>query len=77
MLMEIVGWLGSLLIIIVYALNSYQKIASDSILFYLINIAGGALLIVYSYHKDAPPNIFINTIWVLIALPALFKSLKR
>jgi lipid-A-disaccharide synthase-like uncharacterized protein len=75
--MEIIGWTGSILIILVYGLNSYQKIRSDSFLFYLMNMVGGILLIIYSWHKDAPPNIFINAVWVLIALPAIIKLLLK
>jgi hypothetical protein len=72
-MMEFIGWIGSILIVLVYALNSYQKIRSDSLIFYAMNIVGGILLIVYSYYKDAAPNIFINTVWVIIAIPAVLK----
>jgi hypothetical protein len=75
--MEIIGWIGSILIILVYGLNSYQKIRSDSFLFYLMNIIGGILLIIYSWYKDAAPNVFINAVWVLIALPAIIKLLLQ
>ncbi|NOS57438.1 MAG: hypothetical protein HOP37_14450, partial [Cyclobacteriaceae bacterium] len=48
--MEIVistlGWIGSLLVIGAYGLNSYQKIKSDSLIFQLMNLAGGILLII-------------------------------
>ena len=71
--MELLGWTGSVLVILVYGLNSYQKIRSDSVWFYLMNMCGGILLIIYSWYKDAPPNIFINVIWVLIAVPALVR----
>ena len=75
--MEAIGWIGSALIILVYALNSYQKIKSDSIAFYLINITGGILLIIYSFYKDAAPNIFINVVWVLIAIPPAIRLLIK
>jgi hypothetical protein len=71
--MELLGWTGSVLVILVYGLNSYQKIRSDSVWFYLMNMCGGILLIIYSWYKDAPPNIFINVIWVMIAVPALVR----
>lgn len=74
--MEIVGWVGSLLVILAYGLNSYQKIRSDSVIFYAMNILGGLMLIVYSFYKDAPPNIFINVVWVLIAIPALWRLVR-
>jgi hypothetical protein len=73
MVMEIIGWVGSLLIVLMYGLNSYQKIKSDSLIYYLSNIIGGICLIIYSVYKEAHPNTFINVVWVLIALPAIFK----
>jgi len=73
MVMDVVGWIGSLLIVLMYGLNSYQKIKSDSLPYYLINVIGGICLIMYSVHKGAHPNTFINGVWVLIAIPAIIK----
>lgn len=75
MVMEIIGWIGSILIVGVYGLNSYQKIRSDSLIFYAANLVGGVLLIIYSIYKEAHPNTFINVVWVIIAIPALIKVL--
>jgi hypothetical protein len=75
MVMEIMGWIGSFLVVGMYGLNSYQKVRSDSFLFYAVNLAGGILLIVYSIYKDAKPNVFINVVWVIIALPPILKLL--
>lgn len=60
-----------------YGLNSYQKIKSDSLLFYTLNIVGGILLIIYSIHKEAYANTFINVVWVIIAVPAIYKLLTK
>lgn len=76
LLLESLGWVGSFIIVVVYGLNSYQKIKSDSLLFYTLNLVGGLLLIIYSNFKGAYANTFINVVWVLIALPAIFKILK-
>lgn len=76
LLLESLGWVGSFIIVAVYGLNSYQKIKSDSLLFYSLNLVGGFLLIIYSNFKGAYANTFINVVWVLIALPAIFKILK-
>lgn len=75
--MEIIGWIGSILIVGMYGLNSYQKIRSDSLVFYATNIIGGLLLIVYSVHKEAHPNTFINIVWVIIAVPAIIRALRK
>ncbi len=75
MVMEIVGWIGSILVVGMYGLNSYQKIRSDSLVFYVTNLIGGLLLIIYSIYKEAHPNTFINIVWVIIAVPAIIRAL--
>ena len=77
LLIDIIGWIGSFEVIAAYGLNSYQKIKSDSILFYVLNLTGGLLLILYSVYKEAFPNAFINIVWVIIALVALIKLGKK
>jgi hypothetical protein len=66
-----------LLVIGAYGLNSYQKIKSDSLVFQLMNLAGGILLIINSMYKEAYPFTFINTVWVLIAIPAIFRIINK
>lgn len=73
---EILGWVGSVEILLAYGLNSYQKIRSDSAWFYLLNLTGGILLIAYSVYKAAWANMFVNVVWVLIALIAVVKLLQ-
>jgi len=75
--LEVIGWIGSIAVLLAYGLNSYQKIGSDSILFYGLNLAGGLLLVIYTIYKEAYPNTFINVCWVLVALIALGKVLMK
>lgn len=77
LLVEIVGWIGSICILLAYGLNSYQKIRSDSLAFSLLNLAGGTFLIIYSIYKDAFANTFINLVWVVIALVALIRYAQK
>jgi len=74
---DILGWIGSFEVVIAYGLNSYQRIKSDSLLFYSLNITGGILLIIYSVYKAAYANTFINIVWVIIAIPALIKVMQK
>ncbi|MCE2894442.1 MAG: hypothetical protein LW721_08375 [Flammeovirgaceae bacterium] len=76
-LISSLGWIGSLLVIGAYGLNSYQKIKSDSLIFQLMNLAGGILLIINSVYKEAYPFTFINTVWVLIAILAIFRIVSK
>ncbi|HMG89761.1 MAG TPA: hypothetical protein VK589_06870 [Chryseolinea sp.] len=70
---DVLGWVGSLCVIIAYGLNSYQKLRSDSLIFYALNIIGGIFLIIYSNYKEAYAVIFINVVWVIIAVPAMLR----
>lgn len=71
------GWIGSVAVIAAYALNSLQKIKSDSLLFQVLNLTGAILLIVNSLFKEAYPFTFINTVWAAIALVAIFRILSK
>jgi len=75
--LEVIGWLGSLQVVIAYGLNSYQKLKSDSYGFLLLNLFGGLFLIVYTFYKDAYASMFLNIVWVMIALPALIKLMRK
>jgi hypothetical protein len=65
---EIIGWIGSVEILLAYGLNSYQKIRSDAWSFYTLNLTGALLLIVYTVFKEAYASTFINIVWVIIAV---------
>jgi hypothetical protein len=77
LLIDILGWIGSVEVVLAYGLNSYQKIKSDSVLFYVLNITGGILLVIYSVYKTAYANTFINIVWVVIAIPALISVIRK
>jgi hypothetical protein len=74
---EVLGWTGSVMILAAYGLNSYQRIPSDSWAFLALNSIGGIFLIVYTVHKGAYANTFINIAWVVIAIPALLRRLSK
>lgn len=77
LLIDILGWIGSVAVIAAYGLNSYQKIKSDSYLFLILNLIGGTFLIIYSYYYTAFANTFINVVWVIIAVPALIRAFRK
>ncbi len=77
LLIDIIGWGGSLMVILAYGLNSYQRIQSDSWTFLLLNFTGGICLIIYSVYYTAYANTFINVVWVMIAIPAILRLVRR
>ena len=72
-IIDILGWTGSVLLLSAYGLNSYQRIKSNSLLYLLLNLISGLFLAVYAYYYTAFAATFINVVWVLIAIPALYK----
>ena len=71
LLIDIIGWIGSIEVIAAYALNSYQKIKPDSFLFQILNLTGAIFLIINTVYYKAYPSTFINIVWVVIALLSL------
>ncbi len=77
LLIDILGWVGSVAVIAAYGLNSYQKMKSDSYIFLTLNFVGGIFLIIYSYYYLAYATTFINVVWVIIAVPALIRLFRK
>lgn len=76
-IIETLGWIGSIEILMAYGLISFQKLKTDSVIFQALNFTGGIFLIVNSIYHEAYPFTFINSIWVIIALPALVKIVLK
>ncbi len=73
---EVIGWYGTVAIVLAYALNSFGVIGSYSLLYQVLN-ATGALGIVYiSFRKKVYQPGVLNLIWTLIALVAIVNILK-
>jgi len=74
MIVEIIGWAGSLFIILAYAMNIFKKMSADSVYYYLLNIAGSACMIVNTIYHQAIPSAVVNIVWIVIAVSALLKK---
>lgn len=76
-LVEAIGIVGAVGILLAYGLNSYQKISSNSRAFVFLNLTGALLLIIYSVLKEAWANMFINVVWVIIAIFAIIRMIRK
>ena len=74
---DIIGWLGSALIVIAYTLNMMGKMKADSFLYIILNIVGSAALIANTLFHDALPSTALNVVWIIIAIVALFRKPKK
>ena len=68
LLINILGWTGSILYLLAYALVSAKKTEGDSILYQGINIFAGILLVVYTLSLGAYATTGLNVVWVAIGL---------
>ena len=77
MFYEIIGWAGSLAILVAYFLVSFHKISSSSKEYQLLNLFGAIGIIFNSAIHRALLSVGLNTAWFLIALSALYKIAKK
>ena len=70
---EIIGWIGSLEVVIAYALISYTKTTGKSIVYQLLNLTGAIFLLINTILHGALPASFVNAVWALIAIYALLR----
>jgi len=67
-LINILGWTGSILYLLAYALVSAKKAEGDSILYQGMNIFAGILLVIYTLYLGAYATTGLNAVWVAIGL---------
>jgi len=72
-LVNVIGWLGSAAVVAAYALVSTNRVNGDSLLYQLLNLIGSIFLIVNTVYLGALPSAFVNTMWVGIAMFALWR----
>lgn len=77
LVINIVGWLGSAAVILAYIFVSTNRIKGDSFAYQMLNLCGGAFLIVNTVYLGAYPSAFVNLVWVGIALFALARIVRK
>jgi hypothetical protein len=65
--LDAIGWAGAAALLLAYAMVSLNKVAGDSPVYQLLNIAGSVLLAVNTIAYRAYPSTFVNMIWIGIA----------
>jgi hypothetical protein len=76
-IVDLIGWIGSILLISAYWLNSTNKINAQSIEYQCLNIIGSICFIITTvYHKAYPPAA-LNVVWVIIGIYYLVQIWKK
>ena len=76
-LVEIVGWVGALLILAAYGLLSAGKLTGQSRSYQWMNVAGAAGFVVNGWWHGALPSTALNVVWMLIGGIALWRMTRR
>ena len=67
-MVDVLGWLGTILYLVAYALISLKKVEGDSNLYQGINIVAGIFLITNTLYWRAYPSSALNLAWIGIAV---------
>jgi hypothetical protein len=73
---EIIGWVGAVLILGAYALLSAGRIRSESRTYHVMNILGAAGFVVNSGWNGAFPSAAMNFVWIFIGVYGLHQRRK-
>lgn len=71
---KIIGWMGTLLLIITYALNTFGFIDSTGISYAVMNIFAALFLGLRVYVDKNWSNLFLEFFWIGVALLSLIHS---
>ncbi len=75
-IVEVMGWMGSVLIVGAYFLNINGRVKSTSVAYILSNLVGGIFFTINTFVHKAYPSMAVNIVWILIAIAALLKKDK-
>lgn len=70
-LIDLLGWIGTVLYLIAYFLVSIKKVEGDSLPYQAMNITAGVLLVINTFYWRAYPSLGLNAAWIGIGLITL------
>ena len=76
-ILTILGFAGSIAILIAYFANQTGRLASDDWRFPFINLTGSLMILSSFYTAINWPSLFIEVFWIAISLYGLARTLRR
>ena len=73
-IVDILGWLGALILIAAYVVVSYGEASGRSRVYQALNVVGSALLVVNTAWHRAWPSSAVNILWAAIGIGALIRA---
>ena len=65
---EILGWIGAMLILSAYALSNFGILSPASFVYQILNILGALAIVYHSLTKKDYQPAMLNIIWALVAV---------
>ncbi|MCC7197120.1 hypothetical protein IT413_02890 [Candidatus Peregrinibacteria bacterium] len=72
---EVIGWYGAVAIVGAYGLLSFNVIASETLIYQMLNLTGAVGVTYISYKKKTYQPAALNAVWTVIALVAIIQIL--
>ena len=76
LIVEIIGWIGMIIVLLAYFLITWKKIDRESKVYHSMNLFGAFLLGINSFINKAYPPTGLDIAWMLIAIYGLAKGAK-
>lgn len=70
-IIDVIGWIGTILFLVAYALVSAKKVEADSWSYQGMNLIAGIFLTINTLYLQAYPSAGLNIAWLLIAVITL------
>jgi hypothetical protein len=74
LIIDILGWIGSGMYLLAFALNSAKKVKSDSYAYQGMNIFAGVVMTYYTFVHEAYSATALNSIWAIIGVVTLMNK---
>ena len=75
-LIEVIGWAAAAMMLSAYFLLTSGRLSSRSATYQWLNVFSGAGVVVNSGWNGAYPSVFLNIVWMAIALYGLFQQAR-
>ncbi|MCB0687446.1 MAG: hypothetical protein KDC53_13015 [Saprospiraceae bacterium] len=73
---DLLGWIGSLELLAAYFLVSSNRLLPNTGLYQWLNLSGSVFLLINTMYYGAFPSSFLNAVWGIVAILALFRLAK-
>ena len=70
---KIIGWAGTLLLMVTYMLNVFGVISADSLSYLIPNLWAGVFLGIRVLKDKNYSNVFLEIFWITVTLIAIFR----